>query len=217
MYALSIDSWLYDQSNNCSQSFFHGTHHLCCDVNSRCPTKTISCLKMTPSNVNIWKGCALHEGCLPGTVTRPPCSCKTLILFLLGARKIQNTPKTMRGKHPVYFTVLHQALSVVIGVLGYDHFIRKSGCKLRRITFLCTDGLFWKIVLLHWYVCQKQLRIKKNWVKSLQDAANKPRRHINVFICYVTTVPSQSSTWSFLSNAESCRTRRSSDVVRQRV
>ena len=47
--------------------------------------------------------------------------------------------------------------------------------------------------------------------------SNKARLAINVFICYVSTFPAQNYIWSFLNDAESCRTRKNNDIVRQEV
>lgn len=46
---------------------------------------------------------------------------------------------------------------------------------------------------------------------------NRPRLSINASICYVSTVPFRSYAWSFMNDAESCRTRKNNDMVRQEV
>lgn len=46
---------------------------------------------------------------------------------------------------------------------------------------------------------------------------NRPRLSINASICYVSTVPFWSYAWSFMNDAESCRTRKNNDMVRQEV
>lgn len=46
---------------------------------------------------------------------------------------------------------------------------------------------------------------------------NKPRLNINVFICYVSTISSQTYAWSFVNDAESCRTNNNNDMIRQEV